>query len=544
MTTFFLLFISGVILLCVWLNNISSRIGVPTLLAFILLGIFFGNSGLIPLHFDDQNFAKEICTVALVFIMFYGGFGTRWASVKPVWKESALLASAGVVMTAGLVGVFCHFVLRWPLIESFLMGSVVSSTDAASVFSILRSKRLGLKNNTAPLLEMESGSNDPCSYMLTVIFLSVMTAQGDAATGLSAWRIIWMVTSQLAFGALGGVLIAKAAVWALGRFKINGAGFDSLFILAVAIASYALPDAIGGNGYLSAYIVGIMLGNGELRNKKALVGFFDGITGLMQVLIFFLLGLLARPSMLHKSVLPAAAIFLFMLIAARPLSVAAVLTPFKKYPFKQQLLVSFSGLRGAASIVFAIMATSGNELLQNDIFNIVFCLVLMSISLQGSLIPFVARKLGMLDAGEDVLKTFNDYSDDSKMQFGIAKVNASSSWNGKSLRDLALPRGLLVALVVRDGVRIAPNGRTVLQEGDTVITVNKAFDDDKSNLHEKTVKAGSELAGRHLRDYKGDGLVLLIRRRNRDIIPSGDTTLREGDRLVVLSPDAISSLQD
>lgn len=482
MTTFFLLLISGVILLCVWLNNISSRIGVPTLLAFILLGIFFGNSGLIPLHFDDQNFAKEICTVALVFIMFYGGFGTRWTSVKPVWKESALLASAGVMITAGLVGLFCHFLLHWSLIESFLMGSVVSSTDAASVFSILRSKRLGLKNNTAPLLEMESGSNDPCSYMLTVIFLSLMTTQG--AAGLSAWRIIWMVISQLAFGALGGVLIAKAAIWAQERIKINGAGFDSLFILAVAIASYALPDAIGGNGYLSAYIVGIMLGNGELRNKKALVGFFDGITGLMQVLIFFLLGLLARPSMLHKSVLPAAAIFLFMLIAARPLSVAAVLT------------------------------------------------------------PFMARKLNMLDAGEDVLKTFNDYSDDSKMQFGIAKVNASSSWNGKSLRDLALPRGLLVALVVRDGVRIAPNGRTVLQEGDTVITVNKAFDDDKSNLHEKTVKAGSELAGRHLRDYKGDGLVLLIRRRNRDIIPSGDTTLREGDRLVVLSPDAISSLQD
>ena len=187
MTTFFLILISAVILICVWLNNISSRIGVPTLLAFIVLGILFANNGIIPLDFEDRELARETCTVALVFIMFYGGFGTRWESARPIAREAVLLASLGVVLTAGLTGLFCHFALGWSWIESMLMGSVISSTDAASVFSILRSKKLGLRNNTAPLLEMESGSNDPCSYMLTAIFLSAADMQGQ---GMSGWGLV------------------------------------------------------------------------------------------------------------------------------------------------------------------------------------------------------------------------------------------------------------------------------------------------------------------------------------------------------------------
>lgn len=164
MTTLFLVLIVVVIITCIWLNNVSARIGVPTLLAFIMLGIVFGNVGAIPVRLDDHSFAKDLCTVALIFIMFYGGFGTRWEAVKPVVRESVLPASVGVIVTAGLTGLFCHFALRWGWVESFLLGAVVSSTDAASVFSILRSKKLGLKNNTAPMLEMESGSNDPCAY--------------------------------------------------------------------------------------------------------------------------------------------------------------------------------------------------------------------------------------------------------------------------------------------------------------------------------------------------------------------------------------------
>lgn len=405
MTTLYLILIGIVILMCIWLNNISSRIGIPTLLAFIVLGMVFGYNGLIPVHFEGPGFAKEICTVALIFIMFYGGFGTRWNSAKPIIKEATLLASLGVIVTAGLTGLFCHFVFRWGWSESFLLGSVISSTDAASVFSILRSKKLGLKNVTAPLLEVESGSNDPFSFMLTVLMLSIMT--GLASVGGTTTMIIL----QLLFGVGCGVGIAKLASWAMKRFPIKGAGFDSLYIFAIAILSYSIPDSIGGNGYLSAYIVGIILGNSEFKGKKELVHFFDGITGLMQVIIFFSLGQLARPSHLHKVILPALIIFLFILLIARPMAVMGILTPFKKHPIRQQLLISFVGLRGAASIVFAIIATTSLPLLNTDIFNTVFCIVLISISLQGTLIPWVAKKLDMTDDDEDVLQTFNDYSD-------------------------------------------------------------------------------------------------------------------------------------
>ena len=191
MTPLFLILIAVIILTCVWLNSVSSRIGIPTLLAFILLGVVFGNVGAIPIRLDNPTFAQQTCTVALIFIMFYGGFGTRWDAVKPVVWEAGLLASVGVILTAVLTGAFCHFVLRWDWEQGQLLGAVLSSTDAASVFSILRSKRLGLRNNTGPMLEVESGSNDPCAYMLTAIMLSVLNGQSSVSS------VAWMLFSQL-----------------------------------------------------------------------------------------------------------------------------------------------------------------------------------------------------------------------------------------------------------------------------------------------------------------------------------------------------------
>ena len=460
--------------------------------------------------------------------MFYGGFGTRWEAVKPVVRESVLLASVGVIVTAGLTGLFCHAALRWGWAESFLLGAVVSSTDAASVFSILRSKKLGLKNNTAPMLEMESGSNDPCAYMLTAIMISVLN--GTASGG----SLVWMVFAQIVFGAGVGYGIAKAASWALQRMKFTTDGFDTLFIFAVAIAAYAVPDLLGGNGYLSAYIVGIMLGNEDFKGKRALVGFFDGLTGLMQVLIFFVLGLLARPAQLHQAILPALGISVFLLLVARPAAVMGILTPFRKYPFKQQVLISFVGLRGAASIVFAIMAITGVEILDTELFNIVFCIVLISISLQGSLIPRAARRLSMLDTGSDVMKTFNDYSDNSEMQFSQISISSGSAWEGRRVMELGLPRNVLIALVIRGASRIIAWGDTLLQAGDKVIVVTKAFEDTQTYLVEKTVKAGGKRAGHAISEFSDDGLVLLVKRGDWEIIPNGDTILEVGDLLVIL----------
>ena len=316
--------------------------------------------------------------------------------------------------------------------------------------------------------------------------------------------------------------------------KFTTDGFDTLFIFAVAIAAYAVPDLLGGNGYLSAYIVGIMLGNEEFKGKKSLVGFFDGLTGLMQVLIFFVLGLLARPAELHKAILPAPAISVFLLLVARPAAVMAILTPFRKYPFRQQVFISFVGLRGAASIVFAIMAITGVEILDTELFNIVFCIVLISISLQGSLIPKVSRKLDMLDAGADVMKTFNDYSENSEMQFSQITIGPGSAWEGKKVVELGLPRNVLIALVIRGNERIVARGDTFLLSGDKAIVVTKAFEDSETYLMEKTVKPGGKREGHRISELPDLGLVLLVRRGEKDIIPHGGTVLQAGDTIVIL----------
>ena len=527
-----LILFAVIIFTCIFLNSISSKAGVPVLLLFIVFGILFG------LAEPDSNskealwLVEKVSTVALIFIMFYGGFGTKWSSARPVVVESGILATLGVILTAALVGLFCHFVLGWGLVEGLLMGSVVSSTDAASVFSILRSRKLGLKNNTAPLLEIESGSNDPCSYMMTAIMLSML---GGSASG---GQVVWMIFSQLVFGALCGALVAQGAIFVLRRFNISAAGFDSLFILAVAIVAYALPSLIGGNGYLSTYIVGIILGNTSFRGRKPLVHFFDGVTSLMQILIFFLLGFIANPESLHKAVVPALIIYAFLTIVARPLAVASILTPFRKYGIKQQTLISFVGLRGAASIVFAIMAISGGVPIEHDIFNIVFCIVLISISLQGSLIPFAAKKLDMIDTSEDVLKTFNDFADESDIAFSKIEIGPQNPWKDKMVKDLGIPHNVLLTMIVRGQENIIPTGSTVILEGDVIISSTKAFDSENLvNLREHTVRKGSRWAGRPIKEYpnRHRDLVVLVRRGDDSLIPNGETVLEEGDTLVIMN---------
>lgn len=526
----YLTLVGVIIITCVLLNNASSKLGIPVLLAFLLLGMALGNNNIASINVEDFELAEEICTAALIFIMFYGGFGTNWKSARSVAPEAGLLASVGVILTAGLTGIFCHFALKWGWVESLLMGSVVSSTDAASVFSILRSRKLGLKNNTAPLLELESGSNDPCSYMLTAIMLSLMSS------GASAGHIVWMVFAQIAFGAGLGVLIAWVSVRTLRRISFATKGFDSLFIFAIAIMSYAIPSLVGGNGYLSAYIVGIILGNNEFRGRKDLVHFFDGFTSLMQVLIFFLLGLLARPSMMNRVILPALAIFAIMILVARPVSVALVLSPFRKYGFKQQALISFVGLRGAASIVFAIMATVGNSDLHNDILNIVFCIVLLSIALQGSLIPLAAKKLGMIDADADVMTTFTDFAEETDIHFSKIEIHADSPWCGKKIMELGTPRTLrFCSLIRKDGTSEIPVGNTQIMEGDTLIICSQAYSSRRPlRIVQHPLSKNSKWIGHQLKEYPSQrSRVLIIQRKSGNVVPSGSTVLESGDILYI-----------
>ena len=521
-----------VILLCVLLNNASNKVGVPMLLMFILLGMVFGTDGIFKINYNDFPVTEDICTVALIFIMFYGGFGTRWKEARPIAVQAGILATLGVFLTAGITGLFCWKVLGMDPKFSFLIGAVLSSTDAASVFSILRSKRLGLKYNTASLLEMESGSNDPCSNILTIVMISII--EGSVSGG----SIAYMVFSQFIYGAAVGLAIAVIAVKVMKRFKASSSGFDSLFVLAVALLSYALPNLIGGNGYLSAYIVGIILGNSDIRGIKTLVPFFDGVNGLMQVLIFFLLGLLATPSQLPEVALPAILIALFMTFVSRPLSIFGIMTPFKAR-FRQQLLVSFVGLRGAASIVFAIMATpAATSVIGSDsaLFNIVLTVVLLSISLQGSLIPLVARKTGMTDKDEDIMKTFTDYSEETDVSFVQLEIGDNDPWNGKVIKDLPIPHDTILALILRDDKALVPNGRTRIHSGDKVIMSAKEFEDDNIiHLSERKIEKDSEWIGKKVFQYSPDSneLIVMIRRGDKAIIPRGNTVIEEGDIMVI-----------
>lgn len=520
-----------IIIACIISNKVSSKMGMPMLLAFIVLGMIFGSDGIFKIPFANFQFAEQICSLALVFLIFYGGFGTNISRAKKVATKAILLSSIGVIATALLTGLFCYYALGFELLESMLIGSVLSSTDAATVFSILRSQKLNLKDGTASLLEIESGSNDPWAYTLTIIILSLMNTSGETGS------ILYLIFAQIFFGVIFGVIIAAFAYWVLKTFTFEQAGFDAIFVLAVAILAYAIPTAFGGNGYLSAYIVGIVLGNKEIINKKALVNFFDGLTGLMQMLTFFLLGLLAFPSQIPKIILPAIAIAIFLTIVARPVAVFAILTPFKA-KFAQQTLISWGGLRGATSIIFAIMATVGDNNTENDIFHIVFCVVLLSIGIQGSLLPWVSKKLKMIDDKENVLKTFNDYSDETEIQFIRLPINENHSWIGKKIKNITLPPTTLIVMIQREKQRIIPNGNTIIEENDIlIISAIGYYDDNSISLREIEIDNGHEWCNQKLSKLSipNDNIVVLIKRRNKTIIPNGDIKVKADDTLVVTS---------
>lgn len=526
------LFIASVVMfICILSSKISGRLGVPALFVFIVLGMLFGSDGIFKIPFDDFEFAEQICSVALIFIMFYGGFGTRWSEARPVAGKSILLSSVGVVLTAALTGLFCHLILRMAFLEGMLIGAVLGSTDAASVFSILRSRKLNLKYGSASMLELESGSNDPFAYMMTIIILTAMS--GNMGGG----RIAGMLAGQLFFGLLIGTVVALAASRFLNRYQFYGEGFDTIFVFAVAIISYALSNLMGGNGYLSTYLTGIILGNQTFKNQKTLVSFFDAFTGLMQILIFFLLGLLASPSQIPPILLPAIAIALFLTFVARPAAVGVLLAPFKTPP-GQYLVVSWAGLRGAASIVFAIMATVSDSYMKNDVFHIVFCVVLFSIIFQGSLLPVMAKKCGMIDGNGDVMKTFTDYTENTQIQFIQLPIGEDHPWINQKICDIKLYPGTLIAVIKRGEQVVVPKGNTEILPGDTVVLGAEGFSDNREILlKEIRIAPDHRWCNKRISEAKfyKNTIVVMIKRGDQIIIPRGSTVVFPQDLVVVYS---------
>jgi cell volume regulation protein A len=502
------------------------------------LGMLFGEDGPLGIPFENFEMAEQISTICLIFIMFYGGFGTNWKEGKKVAVKAGLLSSVGVIITAGLTALFCYYILKTEVFEALLMGAVIASTDAATVFNILRSKNLGLKYGTASLLELESGSNDPWSYMLTVIVLQI-AKMAESGGGATISEFILLAAAQLVFGIGIGALVALGAKLLFQKVNVHGIG--SMVMVAVALLAYALPTLIGGNGYLSVYIVGIVLGNISLHEKKEMVSFFDGITGLLQIVLFFLLGFLATPVDMVPVLPGAAVVMLFLTLIARPIAVSLILTPFKA-PIRQQLVVMIAGFRGAASIAFAILIKLDDELkLDNDIFHITFVIVLLSIAVQGFLLPIISRKLRMIDEGENVLKTFSDYSTETELQFLSSVVAPGHSWIGKQIKKITMPPDIRVVVILRGEERIIPKGDTVIEEGDKLIFIGTEFKGVGGVLlNEVRIDKDDRENGKKLSEiYLPDERIVLIKRQSKkgliSIVPNGQITIRENDILVLAS---------
>lgn len=522
------LFLGAIVILAsIMIQKIASRLKVPMLLGFIGLGMIFGSEGLFSIPFDDFAFAEQICTVGLVVIMFYGGFGTSWKRAKKVAFPSALLASIGVVSTALLTALFCHYALHILWIESLLIGALLSSTDAASVFNILRSQNLALKNHTDSLLEIESGSNDPFAYMLVLICLTLSKQPFEIGS------ILLLLIQQIGVGFIVGVAIYIIARTFIKLWHFDIAGFNAVYVLAVGFLSYSIAMLLEGNGFLACYITGLMLGNSNLRAKKELVHFFDGLTTLMQMLIFFLLGLLSFPSQLWINLPLAGFVFLFLTLLARPISVFTILSCFKNYSFAQKTLISFAGLRGVASIVFAIMATLHETVFHYDLYHIVFGVVLFSIAIQGTLLPYVAKLLKMSDPAHTILQTFSDYSEQTDLRFIQVRLHKDSHWINRTLESFALPQNLIIALVIRNGRSFIPNKDTLLVKNDILILAGEAYEPSESSLEEETIGKRDPRLNKRLEELYGQiPSILCIKRKDDFFIPTKDTLLLENDTFV------------
>ncbi|MDR0734965.1 MAG: potassium/proton antiporter, partial [Elusimicrobiota bacterium] len=392
----FLLIGSILLFASILAGSMGYRFGVPALLLFLFVGMGFGSDGL-GLQFSNYVSAQFIGTFALVVILFSGGMDTDAEEIRPIAVEGFILSTAGVVLTMLITGVFIYFLLSLfhtsalPMGVCMLLAAVMSSTDSASVFSILRSKNLHLKPLLRPLLEFESGSNDPVAFMLTAVLIQYVLS-----INLSVGAMIWMLVLQFVLGAIFGFILGNLAVHAINRIQLDYGALYSILILAFAVFIYAFTDVMHGNGFLAVYIAGLVIGNKTLAYKKSIKTFFDGVAWLMQIIMFLTLGLLVNAKELLGVSLISFAIALFMMFAARPLSVFLCLAPFKKMSTKGKIFISWVGLRGAVPIIFAILPHIANVPGADMIFNVVFCITIISLLLQGSTVPLCAKFLDLL----------------------------------------------------------------------------------------------------------------------------------------------------
>ncbi|MDO5044465.1 MAG: potassium/proton antiporter [Coriobacteriia bacterium] len=523
-----------ILIVCILFTRVSKRLGISVLLLFILIGIFFGSEGVVGVPFSDYALAESLSSIGLAIIIFYGGFGTNWNYAKPHLSQGVLLSSLGTVMTAGLLAVAGHFLLGLSWTEAFILGAVISSTDAASVFNILRTHRLNLKNGLAPLLEVESGSNDPFAFTLIIIGISLLS--GNASSSV----VVSTTISQILFGLIFGALMGFFAWFVLKRISFGEDGLDSLFILAISLLSYTLPTFFNGNGFIAVYLAGIIIGNSPIGNKIELVHFFDGLTQLSQIIIFFLFGLLVFPSRLPFTLLNALIIFLVLTLVIRPLMAIILLKSFKR-SFREIVFLSAAGLRGASSLVFAVFVVSllskNATPLSFDLYHTVFWIVVFSSLIQGSMIPFAAKKLDLIDNRESVMKSFNDYTAESDYDLLEMTIAKDSHYDGLPIKDANFPNNALAVALERDAQNIIPTGSTIMQANDKLILSGtfSLTSPDSIGLIEYPLKGKHPWINHKLADLSlsPQAIVVMIRRNGTLLVPDGKTKLYVDDTLII-----------
>lgn len=444
----------------------SYKFGVPTLVLFLLIGMLAGTEGIGKIHFEDPETAQFIGIVSLNFILFSGGLDTSWTAIRPILRPGIVLSTLGVVLTATIMGLFVWWITDWTIYESLLLGSIVSSTDAAAVFSILRSKKLGLKNNLRPMLELESGSNDPMAYILMLAFLGLTINQDK-----SLLSIIPGFFYQMIVGAIAGLFFGKGSKAVINRINLDFEGLYPVLAIALMFITFSFTDAIGGNGFLAIYIAGVYLGNHDFIHKKSIQKAFDGFAWLTEIVLFLTLGLLVFPKQLFAVTGIGLLISLFLIIVARPLSVFISLHLFK-IRRKTKLFISWVGLRGAVPIVFATYPLLAGIDKADMMFNIVFFISLTSILVQGTTLSFVAHILGVALPEKTKPKSDSNsfLNDIPKKQSIEILVHETDYAVGKKIVELLIPKAATVAIIKRGSTYITPNGATTLEAGD-ILTV-------------------------------------------------------------------------
>ena len=488
-----LLVLSVLFFFSILAGKASSRFGVPALLLFLAVGMLSGSSGL-GIEFNNILVAQNIGTIALCIILFSGGMDTKISEIRPIIKQGILLATLGVFLTASITGVLVWLILGMTmksagigLLTSLLLASTMASTDSASVFSILRSKDLQLKHNLRPMLELESGSNDPMAYVLVITLIEIIKLNAVP----NYWLAGGILLLQLGIGGVLGFLLGKLSIFIINRIKIGNDSLYPILVFTFCIFIFSITYFAKGNGFLAVYIGGLVIGNSKFVHKRSSLNFFDGLAWIFQLIMFLTLGLLVNPQELLPIAVPALIISFLMIFFARPLSVFLCLLPFRKMPIRDKTYVSWVGLRGAVPIIFAIFPLVHNVPHARLIFNIVFFCTLVSLLVQGTSIPMMAKWLRLAKKQRPItrLKDFDvDFSADIKSITTEIEITKNVLNKGKNLMDLPLPENTLAVLVKRNEKYFVPTGKTPLKENDILLIIT----DNHEALLETYEKLGME----------------------------------------------------